>query len=138
MIEGSNVTRSAFFVATIAALITFLAMAGIWKTIDHPRSSTEASSSSEKAKTQFSSRTQARPQAALPRSVTLTESWTPAPVEFVKLTAAVSLYNSRGKEVKQFPVGKRLRVRDREGDKVTIDYLGDAYTIAATATAPVQ
>lgn len=40
--------------------------------------------------------------------------------------------------VKQFPVGKRLRVSNRAGDKITIDYLGEAYTIATAATVPSQ
>ena len=136
MTERGNVTRSAFFVAAIAALLTFLAMAGIWKTIDRSRPPVEVTETAEKSATLPVSKTRVPPQSALPRSVTLTEEWKPPPAEFVKLTSAVSLYNSRGKEVKQFPVGKRLRVRERAGDKVTIDYLGDAYTIAAAATAP--
>ena len=68
----------------------------------------------------------------------MVEQWNPAPIEIVKLTAGVTLYNSRGKEVKQFSAGKRLRVSKRAGDKITIDYLGDEYTIPTASTEPSQ
>src|SRR2546423_1736844 len=74
-----------------------------------------------------------KPQSAS-ASLPLVDHWTPAPIEFVKLTAGVTLYNSRGKEVKQFSVGKRLRVSKRSGDRITIDYLGDEYTIPTAST----
>jgi hypothetical protein len=81
---------------------------------------------------------QASTTRSTPASLPEVEQWRPPPTEIVRLTTAVSLYNSRGKEVKQFPVGKRLRVSKRAGDKITIDYLGDEYTIPTASTEPSQ
>ena len=71
-------------------------------------------------------------QASLP----VLDHWSPPPTEFVRLVTPVSLHNSRGKEVKQFEVGKRLRVSKRDGEKITINYLGADYTIPTASTEP--
>jgi len=136
MTERTYVSRNAFLAAGIAAVFTFLALVWIGKSGDRSRARNQEPSAPEK-------RTASAP-AIIPVSNTESESlpvvdhWTPAPAEFVKLTAVVSVHNARGKEVKQFPVGKRLRVSRRAGDTITINYLGDDYTIPAASTEPSQ
>ena len=137
MKERAYVSRSAIIVAGVAALVTFLVVSWLRGPHDKGPVIDRASASVERAAS--SSSTGTSPNTRINREpLDIEEDWTPTPAEFVKLTAAVSLYNARGKEVKHFPPGKRLRVSKRDGDQVTIDYLGDEYTIAAKSTVPSE
>jgi hypothetical protein len=136
MMERIYVSRSTFLVAGIAAVLTFLALLWIGKSRDQAQTRDQEASVPENrvvlaSAMQPSSSTQSRP-AALPAL----DPWTPAPIEFVKLTREITLRNARGKEVKQFEVGKRLRVSKRDGEKITINYLGADYTIPTASTEP--
>jgi hypothetical protein len=138
MTERIYISRNAFLVAGSAALLTFLALLWVGKTGDRVRTRDRELSSSEKRVALAPAIMQPSTTQSTPASLSLSDHWTPAPTEFVKLTAVVSLHNSRGKEVKQFPIGKRLRVSRRAGNEITINYLGDEYTIATSSTEPAQ
>jgi hypothetical protein len=137
MIARIHASRNAFLAAGIAAVLTFLVLFWVGKTGDrvHVR---EREHSSREKRMALEPPLQASTTRSTPASLTLVDHWTPPPTEIVRLTAAVTLYNSRGKEVKEFPVGKRLRVSKRSGDRITIDYLGDEYTIPTASTEPSQ
>lgn len=139
MTERTYVSRNAFLVAGVAAVLTFLALVWIGKTGDRFHARNQELPAVENrvapAPVKIPVTTTQPAAVALPA---VAEHWTPPPVEFVKVTAIVSVRNSRGKEVKQFPVGKRLRVSKREGDTITINYLGDEYPIPAASTEPSQ
>lgn len=138
MTERIYVSRNAFLLAGIAAVLTFLALVWLGKTGDRVHARDRELSSPEKRAALAPAITQPSTTQSNPASLPPVDYWTPAPTEFVKLTAAVSLHNSRGKEVKQFPVGKRLRVSKRAGNEITINYLGDEYTIPTSSTEPSQ
>jgi hypothetical protein len=137
MIARIYASRNAFLVAGIAAVLSFLTLLWIGKAGDRVHARDRKDSLPEK-RVASAPPPQASKTQSVPASLPAVENWTPAPIEFVKLTAGVTLYNSRGKEVKQFSVGKRLRVNKRAGDKITIDYLGDEYTISTASTEPSQ
>jgi hypothetical protein len=135
MTERDYVSRNVFLVAGLAAIVTFISLWFVGNAGRTPTKerTTAASERHRPAVTPAPLATLAKSRMA---KLDLDEEWTPPPVEFVKTTAQVSLYNSRGKEVKQFPAGKRLRVNSQEGDQITIDYLGELYTIAAKSVVP--
>jgi hypothetical protein len=119
-----------------AAVLTFLTLVWIGNTPDRVQTRDEKTSSQEERVASAPTAMKPSTMESTSESSLVADRGTPAPAEFVKLTAEVSLYNSRGKAVKQFPVGKRLRVSKRTGDKTTIDYLGEDYTIPSASTQP--
>jgi hypothetical protein len=133
-----HASRNAFLVAGTAAGVTFLALVWVGRTGDRVQVRDRERSSPEKRVALASPTMPTSTTQSTPASLPPVDPWTPAPTEMVRLTAAVSLHNSRGKEVKEFPVGKRLRVTKRAGDEITIDYLGDEYTIPRASTEPSQ
>jgi hypothetical protein len=58
--------------------------------------------------------------------------------KFVRLRDYFTLVNAKGKEIKTLEPGKRLRVVSRSADKVTIDYLGESFSIPANVTEPAK
>ncbi len=135
MMERIYVSRNTFLVAGIAAVLTFLALLWLGKSRDQAQTQERESSTPENRVVLASAMqpsTAPSNRAALPEL----DHWTPAPVEFVRLTRDVTLRSSRGKEVKQFEVGKRLRVSKRDGETITINYLGGDYTIPTASTEP--
>jgi hypothetical protein len=133
MIARIYASRNTVLLAGTAAGLTFLMLLWIGKNGDRAR---EREGSSPEKRTALAPPTHASTTQSSLASLPQVDHWAPPPAEFVRLTSAVSLYNSRGKEIKQFPVGKRLRVSKRAGDQITIDYLGDEYTIPTASTEP--
>jgi hypothetical protein len=136
MTERIYVSRNTFLVAGVAAALTFLALLWIGKTRERAQTQDQESVSPEKRVTLASTTTKPLPIQPKPASLPVLDHWSPPPTEFVRLVTPVSLHNARGKEVKQFEVGKRLRVSKRAGENITINYLGADYTIPTASTEP--
>jgi|GEM_PF-1866719 len=137
MTERIYVSRNAYLAAGLAAVLTFLALLWVGKTRDQDRAAVDRSpAASEKSAVAPASIREPSTAEFASTSLPADDQWTPAPSEFVRLTAEVTLRNSRGKEVKQFPLGKRLRVSKRDGAQLTINYLGADYIIPTASTEP--
>lgn len=135
MTERIYVSRNTFLVAGVAAVLTFLALLWIGKSRERAQTQDQESVSPEK-RVSLASTTKPLPTQSRPASLPVLDHWSPPPTEFVRLVTPVSLHNARGKEVKQFEVGKRLRVSKRNGAEITINYLGADYTIPTASTEP--
>lgn len=136
MTERIYVSRNTFVVAGVAAVLTFLALLWLGKPRDRGQTPDQESVSSDKRVTLASTTTKPLPTQPNLAPLPVLDHWSPPPTEFVRLVAPVSLHNARGKEVKQFEVGKRLRVTRRDGENITINYLGADYTIPTASTEP--
>lgn len=137
MTERIYVSRNTYLVAGLAAVLTFLALLWVGKTRDQNRTpADQPPASSEKRAVAPSSIREPSTAEFASTSLSADDHWTPPPPEFVRLTSEVTLRNARGKEVKQFPIGKRLRVSKRDGEQITINYLGADYIIPTASTEP--
>jgi DNA uptake protein ComE-like DNA-binding protein len=58
------------------------------------------------------------------------------PPEFVRLKEDFTLIDAKGKEIKTLDAGKRLRVVSRSTDRITVDYLGQNFSIPLNVTEP--
>src|SRR5438552_4013402 len=105
MTQRIYVSRNAVLVAGIAAVLMFLALAWVDKTRQRVREHDREISPAEERTALALPKTQPPPKHSDLESLSLIDPWKPAPTEFVRLTAPVALLNSRGKEVKQLPVG---------------------------------
>ena len=136
MTERIYVSRNTFLVAGVAAVLTFLALLWIGKTRDHVQTQEQESVLPEKRVPLASTTVKPLPTQPNLAPMPVLEHWSPPPTEFVRTVTPVSLHNARGKEVKQFEAGKRLRVTKRDGENITINYLGTDYTIPTVSTEP--
>jgi hypothetical protein len=136
MTERIYVSRNTFVVAGVAAVLTFLALLWLGKPRDRGQTPDQESVSPDKRVTLAATTTKPLPTQPNLAPLPVLDHWSPPPTEFVRLVAPVSLHNARGKELKQFEVGKRLRVTKRDGENITINYLGADYTIPTAATEP--
>src|SRR4249920_2014030 len=102
MIARIYASRNTFLVAGIAAALAFLTLRWVGKVGDRARDQNRERPSAEQRAPPAPPRQAATRSTAA--SIAAFDEWTPPPTEIVRLTSAVTLYNPRGKEVKQFPI----------------------------------
>lgn len=61
-----------------------------------------------------------------------------APLEFIKLSKDFTLVDSKGRDVKDLPKGKRLRVVSRNEKTVTVDFFGKNFVLPTGVTEPTK